>query len=826
MRIKILLITLSLVPFVAKGQTTHKTTFYNKGKMYVGSTLDAAGNPVAPDKYDESYVKLYIVGSANFADGSNVATEESSHLGLTGDITSSISGAKANHVFTSYVAANDSTSGAKGYLYFLNDTKANIVVPTIANPAGDSWNLGWNQKQTISMVSTDVEKHFIALPAIRTGKDNSTNKGVYVAFDPKVAVALHKASSVANTNKGGAQASYGSLISIEAKYSNTEQRRIDVPIIMGSVNKTADLAHNMSDASFAGMSSIMHDIKLYDPTITTAGVAGSNVVDDAVPSDKTFVLTGFTPLGSKSLYSDHMMFNILTHPTARGITDGIGAPISNPKYEMKPGYGYLIAQDVIPDGSYYDDVETEVPANNGGHNVSRTKRAIGGYMFERNSILGTAGRNFNLFPTSAINTVYGNAGSEAYMEGVIKENTDVQVQLMAGYNYLANPFLGVLDLRDLITSNTKQTLADWGNITVGPDATSDIRNKYWIISNSLIKYVMKDGSPKLGFKLSYYDSSSGGSGGVLGTNTDVSDLKDGFVGPMQMFCIQSSGNKTITLPASKVTFKNDIPTTKSVSSRVDELLLQSEVLNDNDDVVFEDRLCLVLRNDGSLASNDLADSRKTLINTSGELRGTETGIKKSSTEETTTGSPYSGILYTKSGEGLPMLTNVIPSSIEQMALYFIPTEKEQRVRIKPFRTETWNDIQQAWLYDKYEDKLVELTSDADYTFTSKPLSEDLAKENRFVIYFNEKPSTDGDIIVKEDPISCYYNGSILYVDGLNENDLNSSLQIYDLQGRLMAKTTITNVPSMTYPKPLNMGTYIVKITGKRSYTTKIVTLQN
>lgn len=820
MRKNFLLITLIAIPFVVKGQTSpHKTALYNKGKMYVGKTLDGTGNAISSDKYDESYVKLYIGGSATFATGSAVATEEESHIGLTGNLVSTVAdNDPANHIFTSYVVSGDSISGAKGYLYFLNSTAANVTVPTIANPSGEAWNLGLKQKQTISMTSTDKENHYIALPAVRTGGDKTTNKGVYVAFDPTVAVALHKSSGVAGTNVGGAQASYGSLISIEGKYNTSAQRRIDLPQIIGSVNRIGDKSHTLDNAAFEGMSSIMHDIKLYDPTVTTAGAIGSNQTQTGV-----YAMTGFTPLGHASLYSDHMMFNILTRPTSRGILDGIGSPITSPKYEMKPGYGYFIAQNVIPDGSYYDDVEQETPG------VLRANRAIGGYQFEREFFLNK--RGFSQFSKTGV--TLGTAASAPFEEGVVKGNTDVQVALEKGINYLANPFFGVLDLTPIITPTAKTTLSDWGGVSVGGDATADIRNKYWIVSNAEVKYYTVNGAPKLGFRASYYDSSAGGVGGVLGTTIvpsyptedpqSVLDLTDGYVGPMQMFCLQASTNTTITLPASKVIFKAGIPTTKSTASRIDEVLLRSEVLNDNDDVVFEDRLSLVLRDNASLASSDEIDTRKTLSNTSGNLK-TAIGAKATDNSEAEA-DPFAGIMYTKTSDGLAMSTNAIPTSTHQMAVYFVPTEKEQRVRIKPFRTESWNSIERAWLYDKFEDKTVELTADAEYVFTSKPLAADLASENRFVLYFNEKPN-GGDTVIDEDPISCYYNGSILYVDGLNENDLNSTLQIYDLQGRQMAKTTISNVPSMTYPKILNMGTYIVKITGKRNFTTKIVTLQN
>jgi hypothetical protein len=79
----------------------------------------------------------------------------------------------------------------------------------------------------------------------------------------------------------------------------------------------------------------------------------------------------------------------------------------------------------------------------------------------------------------------------------------------------------------------------------------------------------------------------------------------------------------------------------------------------------------------------------------------------------------------------------------------------------------------------------------------------------------------------ETAISCYYSSSTLYISGLKENDVNSDVIIYDMQGRLMGRTKIAEVlQPWTYVKPLSIGTYIVKIVGKRNHTVKFVNLQN
>jgi hypothetical protein len=133
-------------------------------------------------------------------------------------------------------------------------------------------------------------------------------------------------------------------------------------------------------------------------------------------------------------------------------------------------------------------------------------------------------------------------------------------------------------------------------------------------------------------------------------------------------------------------------------------------------------------------------------------------------------------------------------------------------------------VPNVWLIDRYENnKTVKLTPGYSYEFTLGPSDLKSVEENRFILRFYET----GEDIVKEDaPITCYYNTSVLHISGLNENDIDSNVQIYDMQGRLMGKTRVNNYPSMEYVKPLSLGTYIVKITGKRNFTTKFVNLQN
>jgi hypothetical protein len=151
-----------------------------------------------------------------------------------------------------------------------------------------------------------------------------------------------------------------------------------------------------------------------------------------------------------------------------------------------------------------------------------------------------------------------------------------------------------------------------------------------------------------------------------------------------------------------------------------------------------------------------------------------------------------------------------------------PPVSQQTMTLNFYNLENMVSVPNVWLIDRYENKTVKLTEGYSYDFTSGP-SDLNDKGNRFILRF----WGEDDEVIKEDAeISVYYNTSVLHVSGLNQNDVNSDMYIYDLQGRLIAKTKVNNAPSMEYLKPLSLGTYIVKITGNRNFTAKFVNLEN
>ncbi|WP_165022509.1 T9SS type A sorting domain-containing protein [Dysgonomonas sp. ZJ279] len=841
MRLRLLLIILLFIPFVAKGQEpSHKVTFYNKGAMYTAPTTRTSTSPIGRDK-----VIMLIDGSAEFASGSAVKMQNESAFGITGDFIS-------NPVLASdsvFVDA-DKSGFQTGKVWFMNTNfdflTSSVNVPVAISPAkefaisvlptpstGSPISSYLKDKQVIKMNSTTRDVHHIAFPSIVV---DSTS---YVAVDPSAAVLVN-----------GIVLNSGSWFTQEAKYNSANSRVLDIAYIKSrgaagitkavSNGVVSGYADNDYRTWYQGRSFL--DLKLYNPvTLPGAGAPGSNQLS----GDDGYMLTGFTPIQGRNMIgypasgvrADHMFFNTLLDPKPWSLTGSTG-PVVDPKFDMKPGKGYFMAQDVTSFDFDLIEDNHSLPGGTDGY------RAVGGYQFNR-ALLTQVRYGFNQFPATANSASGAISPTDVnnwtdYRESFLNIESAVSpmvasytVDLTKGLNFLGNPYGAPLDLSDIINvaasvgTDTPTSLPDWGVTVSDNNTAADIRNKYWIVGDGRIRYKLEGGKHYFQYKVSYWDSPSGGIGGTLlgldavGNSVNIG-ADNGLVAPMQMFALQASKNVTITLPNKKTKFGN--PTLrKAVAEKVDEILLQSIVLGDNNENLMEDRMTIVLRENATLGSNDNTDSRKGIVNARGSAEHGQGGQLTDNGEDPALN--YSGIIYTRSSEGVPMLTNTIPTTTKQIAVYYTPTQTTQRVRIKPFRMESLQSVQRAWLVDRFENnKEIELTPETEYVFTSKPLTGEQAKENRFILYFDKKPN---EIIVDEVlPISVYYNSSIIYIDGLNDGDMNSLVQIYDLQGRLMGKTTVTNTPSMQYMKILSQGTYIIKITGKRNFTTKFITLQN
>lgn len=186
------------------------------------------------------------------------------------------------------------------------------------------------------------------------------------------------------------------------------------------------------------------------------------------------------------------------------------------------------------------------------------------------------------------------------------------------------------------------------------------------------------------------------------------------------------------------------------------------------------------------------------------------------------------MLYTASVGASPkqLLSHGVGYDTKEIPLYYVSAGVEENVTLTFAGMDGFDKLQNVKLIDRFKDTENEIYEGFVYSFVTMPGKETVNGENRFVLKFGDDDDDDDEPSYTVDPITCYYSGSILHIGGLNEKDLDSKVQIFDLQGRLMGSTVINNYPTMEYPKALGQGTFIVNITGNRNYKTKFVNLQN
>jgi hypothetical protein len=269
---------------------------------------------------------------------------------------------------------------------------------------------------------------------------------------------------------------------------------------------------------------------------------------------------GFS-LPASRMYADYFCFNYLTAPDPVGFFGTSGRTITDPLYELEPGRGYFIGQNVF---------ESDTPEK-GWMNDK--------LVINRNAMLG----NPSCFRTP------GDAE-----ERIITE--DVHLTLKPGFNYLGNPYTCPLDLGLLLQENDG---TDFWNITRGTD-NEDLHPAVWVYMNGISEVIDSD---NLQFRIS----------GTFLVNQEVGSLVEANeVSPMQLFIVWANNPSTITIPASCRTHGTG-PFLRSERQVTDELLLQATDLSSQN----FDRCSIALRPDASMQSDDPFDAYKLFNHTKG-----------------------------------------------------------------------------------------------------------------------------------------------------------------------------------------------------------------
>lgn len=875
MKLRLVLVVLLLLPLFLKGQSD--VIFYSKGKTYV----KYKDTGTAADKGESPSTTLYISGSAKFATGA--AIMQKGRTEITGNLINAKDPADNTEDSPQLFVGKANNDEKDGVIAFIGTAQQHIYGTK-------------NDGSAISLLSSadsytknQKKNKWIDFPTISI--ENKTNNNLLVNVSAAISVDYIRANGNNRLAVNADGVTEPLLVNTGfARVKNVYSTTASDPVALATYsevdlklyNFTADGSASTDDGHFT--SDKITDPSTFGKTLRTDGTnpnggAGWNR------------LTGFTP-PFEQLGADYMFYHTLTKPNGSSITSYEG-PVVDPFFRMKAGRGYFISMEV----SHAD--HTTGPDNinerwnffnSPTKGIKNTKRARGGYTFNRKIFYDLAAPNgamegFSRFLYNATEFSSGNAYSDPGLpvnglndpkwiengkdrsryELMTQEkfNTGaVIVDLEQGLNFLGNPFMAPISLNPLLGFNanpesdgtTYAELAEAsGNMNFGFESTlfspdqsnkviissvssaADIRAKYWMINQALVKY---DPVKNIyNYKTTYDFVSRDGTSAVYevqdgrtGVAAPIINPLQHVISPMQMFCLQASKPITIKLDPDLQVFgltrftKSAEATKASVSSDNSAVMKDWFIVEAKSNNGVADRATVIFNDNAKIQyKEDAYDTRK------GVSQAFETYVDVVNGKPTKTSFEQSkAIVYTKSSDQENLLGNAIPTQTKELALYFMPPSSTQEMTLKFYGLENIESVPGVWLVDRYLDnKAVKITPETEYTFVSEAASNSTSEvnDNRFILRFYD---AGGSVIDNEQKaISCYYNSSTLYISGLIEDDVNSDVVIYDMQGRLMGRTKITELQQpWSYVKPLNIGTYIVKITGKRNHTVKFVNLQN
>ena len=495
-------------------------------------------------------------------------------------------------------------------------------------------------------------------------------------------------------------------------------------------------------------------------------------------------LVGFgTPF--QSMKADYFMWNFLLAPIHGNFLGETGKTIIDPNYTLTAGRGHVVGIDLRgSDPSYYQDMSPSFSQ------IKFDQRATDGYYFNRFKFATDDARKDN--------QVFGtNPTADAYkMEKIV--NDDVTVRLRPGFNYLSNPFLAPLDVTDLLGTNIAE--ANWGVKADAYGTDRDIVNRVWVMNGDASAKSYTQGSEWIEFNYKYYVAKKQG-----GTYLD----EDGNVtiAPLQMFVVYAERECNLTIPANKRKMGNTYFIRNTPEERKDDFVF--EVFDET--TLTSDRTNIVLREQYEIDHNRECENVNRLANTSNENSNsviTEDGIPQT----------ISSQLYTKSDDNTPRSVLFLPlETTDKRTMYMVPSSTSQNIIIRGLRLNSMSEVKEIVLEDRKTNTETLLTENTLYTTTTEPTD----KLDRFVLHFRNTVGIDDEQKDEQKDIFAYYADGALNVKGFENADFGSKIFLYDIQGRILKNVVVDN-NEMVIPATLTSGSYIVKVSGNKSYFTKFL----
>lgn len=802
-----LLLGIGFVPLALTAQTPY---LYNKGLM---SVVTSNSNNTA----------LYIGG--DFINESNGTDEGVMHLKtarvvLTGDLTRRGSASTNSHVFDVVETAKDETDS---HLVFKGN-KAQMVKSGVAY-----------------MDFAEKAKNAIYFPNIIVEKEG----GKHVTFSPEIGASVYKV--VPKT---------GRLILDSRKLNVTGAAGGDViPGTIGSNTihsneNSSILAHLLVKDSHDNSSSFTGEGP--GKALDSYGGVQVNLALSAIDKDNR-LWDGDAIVGMgipfKKMYADYFMYNFLFTPSGNSIFNADGNTTTDPKTAMEPGKGYVVGIDLRgTDPNNYLDIDSYYNNKTNGYQLNFGQRVTEKYHFNR---FAYGVNHNNLFQvdenyTSAADKPFNDGSvnvrpstSTAYNEEVLNSEY-VSRKLVAGFNYLSNPYTCPIDVSELL-KNDGSAARDWEIVpryTGSGAEQGEIANRVWVMDPSsaasgtsnfiapaekwpgnkwivasyqyrLISAVGATNNP------SYYDNGSG-----IQPPLDLDSKNSSrLIAPLQMFVVyanQAGVGRFIYIPGTARTVDNNA------------LFLRSDKPDyEPDDFLFEvldtksgkvDRAAVVLRSFDEVGNYGNVKKLRTTVTTDPD------GKTKAATSEGDMVPTYMSTLYTKGKDGVALESQFVTlnagNTQSEVPLYLTPSLQEQPIEIRSFRNYTKKEISEIWLEDLQKNTKIKLSDGEIYKTTSKPTD----SADRFKLIFKyaaTSGSGDGDVTNPDSEIWANYSNSTLTVSGFREMDRGDLVSVYDIQGRLIKQATVDG-SSVQFRDGFAVGAYIVKVTGHRSYVTKFL----
>lgn len=171
-------------------------------------------------------------------------------------------------------------------------------------------------------------------------------------------------------------------------------------------------------------------------------------------------------------------------------------------------------------------------------------------------------------------------------------------------------------------------------------------------------------------------------------------------------------------------------------------------------------------------------------------------------------------LYTNSSSLTKLSINGLPSNASNVDVFLKPAATAANYVLKVSDLETLN-TEGAWLEDLITKDVVDLFLTNEYKFSTSPND----SEKRFILHFKKPSDADND----DDGIRTYYYDGNVVVNNLTEEDVNSLVTIYDVQGRIIKdRVLVDSYPSLKIPVELINGVYVTQVKGTRNLASKFV----